>query len=414
MKQSLLITNGQIVLPDRILSPGEVLIEDGIIQFAGHQHSHRGRIANRVQDAEGCFVLPGLIDLHSDAIEKELEPRPGAFFAAEVAFTELEKKLAGTGITTMYHSFSFAGAEWGVRNDEAAAASIRKIVAMASQRWLIRNRIHLRFEITDSPGVEIVRSLVDDGMIDLLSFMDHTPGQGQYPTLEDYRRYMEKTYHVPFSAIEANIAAKERGRAKAPGNIALLSAAARRAGVLLASHDDDHPEGLVAYRSHGVTIHEFPVNLATAEAARRLGSLVCVGAPNIVRDGSSGKGMSAMHAIAAGAANIICSDYYPPAILQAVFKLSREHLTLAEAVRMASLEPAWAVGLSLLGSLEEGKVGDAIIVSLRGGVPVVTNTMVAGMQVYGISYCDQVKDGRDPGMPPFINSVPPGSAINGV
>ncbi len=402
MKQSLLITNGQVILPDRTLSPGEVLIEDGIIQFAGRQQNHRGLAAKRVLDALGGFVMPGLIDLHSDAIEKELEPRPGAFFSAEMAFGELEKKLAGTGITTMYHSFSFAGAEWGVRNDQIAAASIRKIVPMATQRWLIRNRIHLRFEITDTSGVEIVRSLVEDGMIDLLSFMDHTPGQGQYPTLEDYRRYMEKTYHLPFSHIQENIAAKERGRTMAPAHISLLSAAAKQAGIPLVSHDDDNPENLAGYRRHGVTIHEFPVNLATAEAARRLGGHVCVGAPNIVREASTGKGMCAAQAIAAGAANIICSDYYPPAMMQAVFKLSRELMPLAEAVRMASLEPARAIGQGLIGSLEAGRAGDAVVVSLRDGVPVVTNTVVGGLQVYRINYCDQARErgGRDGCRPP--------------
>ncbi len=391
MSHSLLITNGQVVLPDRVIVPGEVLIEDGVILYAGKQIERHGKTAQNVLDARGGYVLPGLIDLHSDSIEKELEPRPGAIFDAGMAFSELEKRLAGNGITTMYHSLSFAGAEWGIRNDGHAAVCIREIVAMASKTWLIRNRVHLRFEITNGRGVETARSLIDDGMVDLLSFMDHTPGQGQYQTVEDYRRYMEKTYHFPWSRIEENIAAREHGRAQAPDNIERLSDAARHNGIPMASHDDDDPERLASYRNRGVTIHEFPVNLAAAEAGRRMGSNVCVGAPNVLRDGSTGKGMHAREAIDAGAANIICSDYYPPSMLQAVFKLSREAMTLSRAVCLASLEPARAIGLKLLGSLEPGHLGDAIVVSLRGCIPVVTDAVVGGVQVYRVSYCNQAR-----------------------
>jgi alpha-D-ribose 1-methylphosphonate 5-triphosphate diphosphatase len=389
MKHSLLIADGQVVLPDRVIEHGEVLIEDGVILYSGKQAERDGKTPESVLDARGGYVLPGLIDLHSDSIEKELEPRPGAIFAAEMAFGELEKKLAGNGITTMYHSFSFAGAEWGIRNDAHAADCIRKMVAMACRSWLIRNRIHLRFEITNSRGVAIARSLIDDCMVDLLSFMDHTPGQGQYQTVEDYQRYMEKTYHLPWSRIEENLAAREQGRSQVPGNIDQLSEAARHNEIPMASHDDDDPGRLASYRNCGVTIHEFPVNLAAAEAGHRMGSYVCVGAPNILRDGSTGKGMRAREAIDAGAANIICSDYYPPSMLQAVFKLSREAMTLPRAVRLASLEPARAVGLEVLGSLEPGHLGDAIVVSLRGGIPVVTDAVVGGAQVYRINYCSQ-------------------------
>jgi alpha-D-ribose 1-methylphosphonate 5-triphosphate diphosphatase len=393
MRRSLLITNGQVVLPDRVIVPGEVLIEDGVILYADKRIERHGETAESVLDARGGYVLPGLIDLHSDSIEKELEPRPGAIFSVGMAFSELEKKLAGNGITTMYHSFSFAGAEWGIRNDGHAAACIRKIVEMSGKSWLIRNRVHLRFEITNAQGVETVRSLIDDGMVDLLSFMDHTPGQGQYQTVEDYRRYMEKTYHFPWSRIEENIAAREHGRAQAPGNIERLSDAARHNGIPMASHDDDDLQRLAWYRNRGVTIHEFPINLAAAGAGRRMGSNVCVGAPNVVRDSSTGKGMRAREAIDAEAANIICSDYYPPSMLQAVFKLSTEAMTLSRAVCLASLEPARAVGLELLGSLEPGQLGDAIVVSLRGGVPVVTDTVVGGSPVYRINYCNQELNG---------------------
>lgn len=385
MKNSLLITNGKVVLPDRVLPSGEVYIEGGIIRHTGKTGDYRGRAADKTLNAEGAYVLPGFVDLHSDAIEKELEPRPGAYFTTDLAYSELEKKLAGQGITTMYHSFSFAGAEWGVRNDSNAANIIRKIVSTARRRSLIRNKVHLRFEITNYSGLEIVRPLLQDKIVDLLSFMDHTPGQGQYPTLEDYRQYMEKTYHLPLSEIENNVSAKEKGRSRAAKTIDTLRAEARSAGIPMASHDDDSPERVSYYRRLGVTINEFPINLDTAKAAFHCGNHVCVGSPNIVRGGSTGKGMQAMEAVASGVVNIICSDYYPPSMLQAVFKMAGVTMSLPEAVRMASLEPARAVGLDNLGSLEEGKWGDAIIVNDQD-IPVVTHTVVAGIQVYGVNY----------------------------
>ncbi len=386
MKKSVLVTNGQLVLPDRVVSGGELLLEDGLIRHAGRAGEHRGRVADRVIDAQGGYVLPGFIDLHSDAIEKELEPRPGAFFSPELAFSELEKKLAGQGITTMYHSFSFAGAEWGVRQDNGAAECIRRMAEQAAPAALIRNKIHLRFEITNYKAVELIRGLVFDGLVDLLSFMDHTPGQGQYPTVESYRRYMEKTYHSTIDEIEKLLAVKAEGRSRAEESIGVLALSAQAAGVPLASHDDDDAARIEYYKTRGVTVSEFPINLAAAKAARGLGVDVCVGAPNIVRGGSTGNGMAAIDAITAGAANILCSDYYPPAILHAVFKLAAGPLSLPEATAMATSAPARALGLDGFGSLAEGGVGDAIIVQLRGEVPVVTTTIVGGLPVYDVTY----------------------------
>ena len=251
MKPTVLITNGKLVLPDRVVEGGELYIEDGFIIYSGKQGSHHSRPVDRLIDAQGGYILPGFIDMHSDAIEKELEPRPGAFFNTELAFSELEKKLVGQGITTMYHSFSFAGAEGGVREDKGAADCIRSIVTMAGSWALIRNKIHLRFEITNYRALDIIRRLLYDGMADLLSFMDHTPGQGQYPTVDDYRRYLEKTYHVHQDEVDKILSAKEEGRASVEESVSLLQAAAQAEGVPLASHDDDSPAQIHHYRQPG-------------------------------------------------------------------------------------------------------------------------------------------------------------------
>lgn len=383
---TILITNGQLVLPDRVIPNGELFVEQGKIKYAGRGRNHCGQPAACVIDAHNGYILPGFIDTHSDAIEKELEPRPGAYFSTELAFCELEKKLAGQGITTMYHSFSFAGAKLGVRQDKGAAECIRRITTIASSCSLIRNKIHLRCEITNFKVVDLIQELINEGVIDLLSFMDHTPGQGQYPTVEDYRRYAEKTYHLEGNDLDKIIADRKEGRLKADECVKRLSPVALSAGVPLASHDDDSDEKIAYYYDQGVTLSEFPINLETAQAACQKGMAVSVGAPNIVRGGSTGKGMRAMDAVAAGHANILCSDYYPPAILHAVFLLAQHTVSLAEAVAMATVAPARALKLDHLGSLEEGKAGDVIIVKKRNDTPIVTNTVVSGVPVYGVNY----------------------------
>lgn len=383
---TILITNGQLVMPDRVISNGELLVEQGKIKYAGRSRNHCGQPASCVIDAHDGYILPGFIDTHSDAIEKELEPRPGAYFSTELAFCELEKKLAGQGITTMYHSFSFAGAKLGVRQDKGAAECIRRITAMAAGCSLIRNKIHLRYEITNVKVVDLIQELINEGVVDLLSFMDHTPGQGQYPTIESYRSYAEKTYHLVGNDFDKIIADKQEGRLTADECVRRLSSTALAAGVPLASHDDDSGEKIAYYYDQGVTLSEFPINLDTARTACQKGMAVSVGAPNIVRGGSTGKGMSAIDAVAAGHVNILCSDYYPPSILHAVFFLAKHTASLSEAVAMATLAPAKALKLDHLGSLEEGNAGDVIVVKKRNETPVVTNTVVSGVPVYSVNY----------------------------
>lgn len=382
-KEQIIIRNARVITPAEVIEPGAVIFENGVITYTGPEVPC---VAGSIIDAMGGYVLPGLVDLHSDAIEKELEPRPGAFFHIEMAFQELEKKLAGHGITTMYHSFSFAGAEWGVRGDKLAADIVRYIVDQSRQCSLIDNRIHLRYEVTNTRGLKFAKALLEEGVIDLMSFMDHTPGQGQYPTEEDYMRYIEKTYHLSSADARALIEGKKKKRGQIGAVVEELSTAARLHGLCMASHDDDSPEQVEYYRRQGVTINEFPINLLTAKAARDIGNYVSVGAPNILRGGSTGKAMRAMDAVVAGYANVLCSDYYPPSMLHAAFRLNQEGLGLPQAVRLVTIEPAKAAGLFNIGALEPGYRADIIIVHLSADVPVVTHTFVDGIQVYGVNY----------------------------
>ncbi|MDQ0204644.1 alpha-D-ribose 1-methylphosphonate 5-triphosphate diphosphatase [Pectinatus haikarae] len=295
--------------------------------------------------------------------------------------------MAGQGITTIYHSFSFANAVNGVRNDKTASEFISRIKALTARYSLIRNKIHLRFEITNFKALALIKNLIDAEVVDLLSFMNHTPGQGQYPTIESYRRYAEKTYNLQDSGdIEQIIKRRQMGQLKADECVEAISIIARQAELPLASHDDDTAEKIMYYCNKGVRLSEFPINLETAAAAKQNGMFVSVGAPNIVRGGSTGHGIRAIDAVSSRNADILCSDYYPAAMLHAVFSLAEQGLSLPEAVVMATYSPAKALNLHQLGSLEEGKIGDVIIVKKHDNIPVVTSTVVDGILVYDMNY----------------------------
>lgn len=389
MKQTTLVANGRLVLPDKVVENSGIYIEDSHIVDIGRQYGDPSSsvAAKQVIDAAGGYIMPGFIDLHSDAIEKEIEPRPKAYFPLEIAFRELEKKTAGQGITTMFHSFSFAGAEFGIRNDQEAARSIECIVRMAKQRFLIRNKIHLRYEITNINGAATVRRLLKDGFVDLLSVMDHTPGQGQFKTLESYQNYLQKTYHLHLSDADKILSMKEQARQQGEGNIQKLLSESVALGIPTASHDDDDPTRVNYYHNLGVTISDFPVSFKAAREAHSLKNYVCVGAPNVVRGSSQKNNLRARDAIEAKIADILCSDYYPPSILHAVFMLNEDLMALPEAVCMATINPARAVGLdNKIGSLEKGKLADIIVVQYRDRLPVVTKTIVNGRLACSINY----------------------------
>lgn len=382
----LLLYNGRAALPGRVLEDARIIIRDGRIEDVTGRAGRPAR-AGQALDACGGCILPGFIDLHSDAIEKEIEPRPRAVFPAELAFRELEKKAAGHGITTMFHSFSFANAEFGLRSTETAAEIIRTITNPANRSQLIRNRIHLRYEIAGVRAVPAIRRLVEEDRVDLLSFMDHTPGQGQFKTLESYRHYLQKTYHLGLENIEEILASKQLPEGLRDENLLGLAALAARRGLPLASHDDDSPEQVRRYHELGVRICEFPVSIEAALEAKKMGMHVCVGAPNVLRGGSQSDNVRAMDVVRSGAADILCSDYYPAAILHAVFQVAAELGDLPAAVNMATLNPARAAGVAgELGSLEAGKAADLVVVQDCGGLPAVVAAVVAGRLVYRVEY----------------------------
>jgi len=380
----LCIYNAQIILPEKVIK-GHILIDGQRISEVSESGFPKVKSYPDVtmMDAEGCYVMPGMIDLHSDAIEKEIQPRPNTLFPINMAFYELEKKLAVSGITTMYHSLSLSD-EWGVRNKEMVVGVINNINRLKQNRSMINHKIHLRYELTFLAGISILESLIRDKSIDLMSYMDHTPGQGQFRDTETLKSFTMQSYGKKAQEVEDFMDRTIENQARIDWfKLISLAKFAKTRGIRLASHDDDTKEKIETLLKCEGVLSEFPINMETALYAKSRDIHVCVGAPNIVRGKSHSNNMRAIDAITNNAADIVCSDYLPSAMLPAVFHLTREGIKLTKAVKMVTLNPAKALGIDQeVGSVEVGKCADLILVGMHEDYPILRKTLVGGNIVF--------------------------------
>jgi alpha-D-ribose 1-methylphosphonate 5-triphosphate diphosphatase len=378
--KSLIVENCHLVLPEGILEGTAIQVEDGLITRIGPGRAVNGAV--RI-DAAGRFVLPGIVDLHSDALEKELEPRPNTLFPTDMVLLELDKKIAACGITTMYHSISFAEGEIGVRSNKMAESIIREITHLLP-KLRVHTKVHARYEMTDEAALPVLEKLIGEEKVDLLSFMDHTPGQGQFWEAGSYERYHQAVYHRTDTELEDIIKRKVTSQKRNQERMDELIRLCSRSNIPMASHDDDSEEKVEWLRRKGISISEFPVNREALLAAGRNHLHVSLGAPNALLGYSQAKNLSAREAVAAGACDVLCSDYAPMTLLHAVFRLTEAGLLgLPEAFRMVSINPARAVGIDhYTGSLQEGKTADFIIVDKQNGLAQVLKTFVAGREVF--------------------------------
>jgi len=380
MARSFVLNNARLVTPAGIVEEASIRVENGKITEIG-QGALSGTREINVQEN---YLFPGFIDIHSDAIEKGIEPRPNTFFPVDIAVFELDKKIASCGITTMYHSLSFAEMEVGLRSNSAAAGIIRQISEFTA-RLKVHTKIHARFEITDMDAVPYLEGLIRDDLINLFSFMDHSPGQGQFRDILSFKNYYGPVYGKSDAEMDGIIDRKRRAREEgAPDAIERLVGLCKERSISIASHDDDSREKIEWLKTMGVGMTEFPVNIEALRAAHEHGISVCLGSPNVLRGESQARNLSAREAISMGYGDILCSDYAPMTMLHAVLALERlAILPLHEAVNMVSLNPARAVGIAeQTGSLEVGKDADILIVDPSEGFPRILSTFVEGKEVY--------------------------------
>jgi len=379
------LENARMILPDRVLECGALHIADGVIT-----EIREGGAPTQALDAQGMTLFPGLVDLHGDMIERELEPRPGTRFDHDLALLELDKRLASSGVTTAFASMSFADG-LGLRSDSRALEIIQTLVDRRKV-LLVDHRIHARYEVSNVDAQPQILALMEQGHLDLISLMDHTPGQGQYRDMETYVNYLAKW--LGRNADHVRELAQERMNTDS-GHVwsvgAELGKIACTRGIAVASHDDDTPEKVRLVQGMGATISEFPVTLEAAQEACRLGMQVFMGAPNALRGTSHSGNISALDALEAGVLHGLAADYSPMTMLQAAWRIaSEQRRTWSEAAALVSTTPAKAAGLHDRGRLEVGLRADLVLVE-AGHRPRVRLTLAGGRVIFHDGTLSEVK-----------------------
>lgn len=371
----------RIVQFDRVIERGAVRIEHGAIAEIRDEPVVGGMAG------DGLALMPGFIDMHGDMIERELEPRPKVNMPFDIAVRELDRRLAGAGVVTAYAAVSFTtGAAAGeIRSFEHTGQVIRDLCAVR-HKLKVDHRIHARFDITLDNALSVIRGLIEEDTLDLVSLMDHTPGQGQY---RDIERHIEHVAHMrgisrdeAQTLVERKIADRARPEDVLTATLREISDLCKAHQVIMASHDDDTVEKVALMNRFGVAISEFPVDLLAAKAAHGFGLANAMGAPNALRGQSYSGNLSARQAHAAGMLDILASDYHPSSILPAILILAQTDPNgLPGAVQLATANPAKALGLADRGRIAVGHRADLVIAETEGLGHIVAS-MRAGRVIY--------------------------------
>lgn len=387
------ITNGRLITEEAVLSGYDLLIvEDRITRIAP-----KGEIKFEEQieviDAAGGYIAPGFIDIHSDYIEHMAAPRPTSLMNFDLAIRETEKQLIAHGITTMFHSLSlFKGSDYEykpIREPENVRKFIDLIDRTHSMKHLVRHRFHARFEIDNLEEIENLKSYIKEDKVHLVSFMDHTPGQGQYRHLEIYRNTVKGYNNLSDSSIDVLIHKHQTKEKLSIEDIKEIAQLAHEHGIAVASHDDDSLEKLELVHSFGTTISEFPITLDVARRAKAIGMYTIAGAPNVLLGGSHSGNLGAAEAILNQSIDILCSDYYPAAMLHSIFELVEKYgMDLVDMMKLVTINPAKAVKMDEeIGSIREGKKADLLIIEkINDHFPVITGVFVDGKLIQKTNY----------------------------
>lgn len=320
----------------------------------------RGR-ARLAIDARDLLVLPGIVDLHGDAFERQMMPRAGVDFPIDVALADSDRQAISNGITTVFHATTCSW-EPGLRSSDNARGLMEAIERQRPQ-FAADTRFHLRHETYNLDAEAEIAQWLAEGRVDLFAFNDHMDGVvADISNPRKRNRMVERTglSSEEFDKLVARVVARAD---EVPASVSRLAASARAAEVRMLSHDDATPAMRQAFRELGVGIAEFPINEATARAAASHGDAIVYGAPNVVRGGSHTGWTKASDMIAKGLCSVLASDYYYPAQLLAAFRLATDGVVpLAQAWDLVSAGPARATGLTDRGILAERRRADILLV----------------------------------------------------
>ncbi|MCF7532332.1 alpha-D-ribose 1-methylphosphonate 5-triphosphate diphosphatase [Pseudomonas petrae] len=386
-----ILTNAKIVTAEHVFA-GTVVLRDGLISEVDDSISQ----LSQAQNLNGDYLLPGLVELHTDNLEKHLSPRPGVDWPSASAVMSHDAQIIAAGITTVFDALSIGDVNPKGKRMQQLPGMVDAIAkANAADMTRAEHRLHLRCEVCHPDTLSVFRDLVEQPLVQLVSVMDHSPGQRQFALESKYREYYMGKYHLSSEQMDAFIVEQV-------ANSKTYSDRYRRAivdiclarGLSVASHDDAtlaHVEESAAY---GMSIAEFPTTLEAAQGCRRLGMSVLMGAPNIVRGGSHSGNIAAATLAEEGLLDILSSDYYPASLLQAAFTLGAQldesqvsadastGAGLARAVTTVSLAPARSAGLQDRGEIRVGLRADLIHARALGTLPIIQQVWRQAKRVF--------------------------------
>ena len=381
MTEPLILANATVVAADDLFE-GFVVSRDGVIVEVG-----RGRAPERGHDCGGDLLMPGLIEIHTDNLEAHYMPRPKVEWNAASAVLAYDAQIAASGITTVFDSLRI-----GIEEHEERAGMGSKTTLLADEiarrqtsgHLRADHLTHIRCEVPSPGVVEALETFLADHEVQLLSLMDHTPGQRQFRDIDKYFIYYGGKSGKPPDEIERIVARRQTvGVQRAAVNRPRVVEIARQHGVPLASHDDTSLEDVRQSVSEGVTIAEFPTTVESAAASREAGLATVMGGPNVVRGGSHSGNVSARRLAEEGLLDILSSDYVPASLLWGALALENTPGMggLPGAMRLVSLNPARATGLADRGEIAPGKRADLIRVKRDGDSAVVREVYRQGRRV---------------------------------
>jgi alpha-D-ribose 1-methylphosphonate 5-triphosphate diphosphatase len=380
MTTETVLANATLVLPGETLR-GQVRIVDGKIAEIAEGRS----VPNRAEDCGGDLVMPGLIELHTDNLERHIEPRPKVDWPHPAAIIAHDAELASVGITTVFDALrvgsvvSNAKANYG----EYARALADEILGLRADGALkISHFLHLRAEVCSETLVEELDKFGPEDQIGIVSLMDHTPGERQFRDLSQLRKYVIGKHGISDAEFEDHIAAQKALTARhGVAHEAATVAAARRYGAVLASHDDTDVAHVARSALHGVHFAEFPTTVEAAKACNDHGIKVMMGAPNLIRGGSHSGNVAASELAEAELLDIISSDYVPSSLLSAALLLGDVWGDVSRGVATVTSAPANAAGLTDRGTMAVGARGDLVRVCRIGNAGALRGVWVEGRRV---------------------------------
>ena len=374
------LANARLALPGETVT-GSVLVRDGVVAAV---ELGAGVPAGAI-DCEGDLLAPGLVELHTDNLERHLEPRPGVVWPVEAAIAAHDAELAGCGITTVYDAVrigSITSDRSGGFEEYARAVVTALGAARRTGGLRLDHRLHLRAELCSETLEEELALYGPEDSVGLVSLMEHVPGERQFRDTAAFAHYLRGRRGMDAAAAETYFAfLRDLFDRVGAGHEAAAVAAARRLGAALASHDDTTEDHVRASAAHGAALAEFPTTREAAEASRRAGIAVMMGAPNLVRGGSHSGNVAAEALARADLLDVLSSDYVPAALLAGAVRLGEIWGDTARGLACVTDAPARAVGLADRGRIEPGLRADLVRVSIRGGVAAPRGVWSAGRRI---------------------------------